>query len=84
MWQDSRLLSSAAAEWLSGSYSRPNVNCAIGAQVYASSNTQAGAVAHEVLSVTRKVEIPGLKVLVARNTGGARWLNIRPPHTKLT
>jgi hypothetical protein len=25
-----------------------------------------------------------LKALVARNTGDARWLNIRPPHLKLT
>ena len=28
--------------------------------------------------------IPGLKALVARNTGDAAWLNIRPPHLKLT
>jgi 4-hydroxy-tetrahydrodipicolinate synthase len=25
-----------------------------------------------------------LKTLVARNTGDTRWLNIRPPHLKLT
>ena len=28
--------------------------------------------------------IPALKSLVARNTGDARWLNIRPPHLKLS
>jgi 4-hydroxy-tetrahydrodipicolinate synthase len=66
-----------------------NVNCAIGAQVYAGWNTAAGAAAHEVLAATRKAVIsvpliPGLKALVARNTGDARWNNIRPPHLSLT
>ncbi len=66
-----------------------NVNCATGAQVYAGWNTPAGAAAHEVLAATRKAVIsvpliPGLKALVARNTGDARWTNIRPPHLKLT
>jgi 4-hydroxy-tetrahydrodipicolinate synthase len=28
--------------------------------------------------------IPGLKALVARNTGDPRWNNIRPPHLPLT
>ncbi len=28
--------------------------------------------------------ISGLKALVARNTGDARWLNLRPPHMQLT
>ncbi len=28
--------------------------------------------------------IPALKSLVARNTGDDSWLNIRPPHLKLT
>jgi hypothetical protein len=28
--------------------------------------------------------ISGLKALVARNTGDARWHNIRPPHMPLT
>jgi 4-hydroxy-tetrahydrodipicolinate synthase len=65
-----------------------NVNCGIGAQVYAGWDTQAGAAAHEVLAATRKAVIsvpliPGLKALVARNTGDARWHNIRPPHMKL-
>ncbi len=66
-----------------------NVNCAIGAQVYAGWNTAAGAAAHEVLAATRKAVvsvplIPGLKALVARNTGDPRWTNIRPPHLPLT
>jgi 4-hydroxy-tetrahydrodipicolinate synthase len=66
-----------------------NVNCAIGAEVYAGWNTAAGAAAHEVLAATRKAVtsvplIPGLKALVARNTGDPRWTNIRPPHLKLT
>jgi 4-hydroxy-tetrahydrodipicolinate synthase len=66
-----------------------NVNCAIGAQVYAGWNTAAGAAAHEVLASTRKAVIsvpliPGLKALVARNTGDARWGNVRPPHLPLT
>jgi 4-hydroxy-tetrahydrodipicolinate synthase len=66
-----------------------NVNCALGAQVYAGWNTAAGAAAHEALAATRKAVIsvpliPGLKALVARNTGDARWNNIRPPHLPLT
>ncbi|HQT75454.1 MAG: hypothetical protein B7Z80_04145 [Rhodospirillales bacterium 20-64-7] len=66
-----------------------NVNCATGAQVYANWDNATGAAAHEVLAATRKavISVPlisGLKALVARNTGDARWLNIRPPHMRLT
>ncbi len=66
-----------------------NVNCALGAEVYANWDNAAGAAAQEVLSATRKAVIsvpliPGLKTLVARNTDDARWLNVRPPHMKLT
>ena len=62
-----------------------NVNCAIGAQVYATGS----AAAHEVLAATRKavISVPlisGLKALVARNTGDPRWETIRPPHLPLT
>ena len=65
-----------------------NVNCAIGARVYANWNTADGAAAHEILAATRKAVIsvpliPGLKALVARNTGDMRWNNIRPPHLPL-
>jgi 4-hydroxy-tetrahydrodipicolinate synthase len=66
-----------------------NVNCSVGARAYAGWNSPAGATAHEILSATRKAVIsvpliPALKALVARNTGDARWRNIRPPHLKLT
>ena len=66
-----------------------NVNCALGATVYANWDNATGAAAHEVLAATRKAVIsvpliPALKSLVARNTGDARWLNIRPPHLKLS
>jgi 4-hydroxy-tetrahydrodipicolinate synthase len=66
-----------------------NVNCAIGAAVYANWDNAEGAAAQDVLAATRKAVtgvplIPGLKALVARNTGDSRWLNIRPPHMKLT
>jgi 4-hydroxy-tetrahydrodipicolinate synthase len=66
-----------------------NVNCAIGAQVYAGWNTAAGQAAHETLSATRKavISVPlisGLKALIARNTRDERWQNIRPPHMKLS
>jgi 4-hydroxy-tetrahydrodipicolinate synthase len=66
-----------------------NVNCAIGQQVYSGWNTEAGSAAHAVLSATRKAVIsvpliPGLRALVARNTGNPAWHNIRPPHLKLT
>ncbi len=62
-----------------------NVNCAIGAQVYA----RRDEAAQRILTATRKAVtsvplIPGLKALVARNTGDARWTNIRPPHLKLS
>jgi 4-hydroxy-tetrahydrodipicolinate synthase len=66
-----------------------NVNSAIGARVYAGFSTPEGEQAHQTLSATRKAVlsvplIPGLKALVARNTGDARWHNIRPPHLRLT
>jgi 4-hydroxy-tetrahydrodipicolinate synthase len=66
-----------------------NVNCALGAEVYANWNNAAGAAAQQVLSATRRAVtsvplIPALKSLVARNTGDPSWLNIRPPHLKLT
>lgn len=66
-----------------------NVNCAIGAQVYAGWNTDAGAAAHEILAATRKavISVPlisGLKALVARNTANPAWETIRPPHLPLS
>jgi 4-hydroxy-tetrahydrodipicolinate synthase len=66
-----------------------NVNCALGAEVYANWNNATGAAAQKVLAATRKAVtsvplIPGLKALVARHTDDDRWLNIRPPHLQLT
>jgi 4-hydroxy-tetrahydrodipicolinate synthase len=66
-----------------------NVNCSVAAQVYAGWNTDAGAVAHEILAATRKAVIsvpmiPALKALTARNTADPRWNYIRPPHLTLT
>ncbi|MGH7043005.1 MAG: dihydrodipicolinate synthase family protein [Acetobacteraceae bacterium] len=66
-----------------------NVNCTVGAAVYANWATPAGAEAQVVLTATRKVVtsvplIPGLKSLVARNTGNPRWTNVRPPHLQLS
>ena len=66
-----------------------NVNCAIGAQVFANWNNALGEAAQVTLTATRRAVttvplIPGLKALKARHTGDATWLNIRPPHMKLT
>jgi 4-hydroxy-tetrahydrodipicolinate synthase len=66
-----------------------NVNCASGAQIYANFSSPAAAAAHDVLLATHKAVIsvpmiPALKTLVARNTGDDTWLNIRPPHLRLT
>lgn len=65
-----------------------NVNCPVAARVYAHWNTPAGEEAQRTLTATRRAVtsvplIPGLKSLVARRTGDARWTNIRPPHLKL-
>jgi 4-hydroxy-tetrahydrodipicolinate synthase len=65
-----------------------NVGCAANAVVYANWNNAQGAEAQEQVSLIRKAVtsaplIPGLKALVARNTGDAGWTNIRPPHLKL-
>lgn len=66
-----------------------NVNCAAGAEVFANWNKPTGEKAQVVLTATRKAVtsvplIPGLKSLVARNTGDRRWTNIRPPHLPLS
>ena len=87
---DNSLLKSLLEKGSAGSITAAsNVNCALGAEVYANWNNAAGAAAQDVLSATRKAVIsvpliPALKSLVARNTGDPRWLNIRPPHLKLT
>ncbi len=66
-----------------------NVNCGAGARVYAGWATPDGVAAQAILTATRKAVtsvplISGLKALVARNTGDARWEAIRPPHLPLT
>lgn len=66
-----------------------NVGCAVSAQVYAGRGTAAGAAAQVTLAAVRAAVtsaplIPGLKSLVARNLGDAQWLNLRPPHTRMT
>jgi 4-hydroxy-tetrahydrodipicolinate synthase len=87
---DDGLLQSLLVKGSAGSITAAsNVNCALGAQVYANWDNATGTAAQDVLSATRKAVIatpliPSLKALVARNTGDARWLNIRPPHLKLT
>lgn len=65
-----------------------NVNCTVGARVYAQSNTAIGEQAQATLTATRKAVtsvplIPGLKALVARNTGDPSWIQVRPPHLPL-
>jgi len=65
-----------------------NVTSAVNAQVYSGWRGAEGAAAQEILgtlrrAVTSAALIPGLKALVARNTGDAAWLNIRPPHLRL-
>ena len=65
-----------------------NVGCSVSATVYANWNNDAGAAAQTQLGAIRKAVvsaplIPGLKALVARNTGNADWNYQRPPHVPL-
>ena len=66
-----------------------NMNSAVAATVYANADNATGEAAATTLAATRKAAvsvplIPGLKAMKARQTGDAAWLNIRPPHLKLT
>ncbi len=66
-----------------------NVTSAVNAQVYAGWDNAAGTGAQQTLgalrrAVTSAALIPGLKALVARHTGDEAWLNIRPPHLRLS
>lgn len=66
-----------------------NVGCAVSAKVYGGWDREAGLEAQETLTairaaVTSAALIPGLKSLVARNTGDRSWRTIRPPHMRLT
>ncbi len=65
-----------------------NVGSAVSARVCRDWDRQEGAEAQATLAAIRKAVtsvalIPGLKALVARRTGDACWLNIRPPHLRL-
>ena len=66
-----------------------NIGSAVSAVVYANRDNPAGAAAQVQLGAIRKAVvsaplIPGLKSLVARNTGNPAWNNQRPPHMKLS
>ena len=66
-----------------------NVSCATNAVVYANWDNATGVAAQVTLSAMRSAVtsaplIPGLKALLARHTGNDSWLNIRPPHTKVS
>jgi len=66
-----------------------NMNSAAAAKVYANWDNQTGESQAAILAATRKaaISVPlisGLKALKARQTGDTGWLNIRPPHLKLT
>jgi 4-hydroxy-tetrahydrodipicolinate synthase len=66
-----------------------NVGSAWNGQVYANWDNDAGTQAQTTLTAIRKAVtsaalIPGLKALVARNTGDPAWEHIRPPHMALS
>ena len=66
-----------------------NVGSAFSGQVYANWDNEVGRTAQVTLGAIRKAVtsaalIPGLKALVARNTGDPAWTTIRPPHMALT
>lgn len=66
-----------------------NVSAAVNARVYANWDKPEAADAQATLAAMRKAVtatplIPGLKALIARHTGDDAWLNIRPPHLKLS
>jgi 4-hydroxy-tetrahydrodipicolinate synthase len=86
---DSLLLANLRAGGAGCITAASNVNCSVGARVYANWKTDAGEHAQLVLSATRKAVtsvplIPGLKSLVARNTSDFGWTVVRPPHLSLT
>jgi 4-hydroxy-tetrahydrodipicolinate synthase len=66
-----------------------NVTGAVNARVYDNVSTPIGDASQTLLSALRKVIagvplIPGLKALVARQTGDAAWTNVRSPQVKLS
>ena len=66
-----------------------NVGSALAAEVYAAAGSPAGEAPQRQLAAMRAAIseaplIPGLKALIARHHNDANWLNVRPPHTKIT
>jgi 4-hydroxy-tetrahydrodipicolinate synthase len=61
-----------------------NVGCAVSARVYAGDGEAQTALSAIRKAVTSEPLIPALKALVARNTSDPAWLNIRPPHLRLS
>jgi len=65
-----------------------NVGSAVGSVVYQNWDNERGTRAQATLSairaaVTSAPLIPGLKALIARNTGDEGWMRLRPPHLTL-
>ncbi|MBI4185142.1 MAG: dihydrodipicolinate synthase family protein [Proteobacteria bacterium] len=65
-----------------------NINCRVGAKVFAGFKSPEADRQQEILTATRRVTtsvppISGLKEIMARITGIAGWRNIRPPHLRL-
>ena len=86
---DSLLRNLLAADGAGCITAASNVNSAIGAEVFANWDNEAGAAAQLTLTATRKAVttvplISGLKALKARQNNDPSWLNIRPPHMQLT
>jgi 4-hydroxy-tetrahydrodipicolinate synthase len=61
-----------------------NVTSAQAARVYAGDAGAQTALTAMRKAITSVPLIPGLRSLVARHTGDASWLNLRPPHTRLS
>ena len=86
---DSHLLQTLETGGAGSISAASNVSCTQNAAVYAGWQGRAEAGAQRTLSalraaVTSAPLIPGLKALVARLTGKDAWLNIRPPHVRLS
>jgi len=80
------LLKAGAARCITGA---SNVTSAINAQIYGLVGTPGADEAQVLLTALRKFIagvplIPGLKALVARQTGEAAWINMRPPNVALS
>ncbi len=66
-----------------------NINCHLGAKVYADPQGPEADAYQKILTATRQVTtsaplISGLKEIMARHSGIKGWRNIRPPHVRLS